>query len=68
MSDVPCEHSSDAVGWVLGALSPEEAERFAAHLQECAGCRAEVARLTHAAERLAQTAPLLTPRPSYVSD
>jgi anti-sigma-K factor RskA len=63
VSDVPCEHTSDAVGWVLGALSPADAERFAAHLQTCADCRAEVARLTQAAERLAEAAPLLTPPP-----
>jgi len=31
MNDVPCEY--DAAGWVLGALSPEEAERFIAHLE-----------------------------------
>lgn len=63
MSEVPCQHSSDAVGWVLGALSPQEAERFAAHLESCAACRAEVARLTEASERLAEAAPLLTPPP-----
>jgi anti-sigma-K factor RskA len=63
MSDVPCEHNSDAAGWVLGALSPEDAEHFGVHLQTCAACRAEVARLTQASERLAQTAPRLTPPP-----
>ena len=63
MSERPCDHSDDAVGWVLGALSPEEAERFAAHLQTCAACRVEVARLTEAAERLADAAPTLTPPP-----
>lgn len=63
MSDVPCQHSADAVGWVLGALSPEETERFAAHLESCATCRAEVARLTEASERLAVAAPLLAPPP-----
>lgn len=63
MSEPPCQHSVDAVGWVLGALSPEEAERFAAHLEGCAKCRADVARLTEAAEQLAQAPPLLTPPP-----
>ena len=63
MSDIPCEHSVNAVGWVLGMLSPEEAERFAAHLQTCAACRAKVARFTEAAERLADAAPTLTPPP-----
>lgn len=63
MSEPSCEHSANAVGWVLGALSPEEAERFAAHLQTCAVCRAEVAKLTEAAERLADASPTLTPPP-----
>lgn len=63
MTEGPCEHSANAVGWVLGALSPEEAERFAAHLEGCAECRAEVARLTEAAERLAEASPLRTPPP-----
>ncbi|MDQ6834676.1 MAG: anti-sigma factor [Actinomycetota bacterium] len=61
MTDVPYEHGTDAGGWVLGALSPEEAKRFAAHLETCAACRAEVARLTEASERLADAAPTLTP-------
>lgn len=63
MSETPCEHNANAVGWVLGALSPEDAERFAAHLQTCPTCRAEVARLTEAAERLAEAPPQLTPPP-----
>jgi anti-sigma factor RsiW len=46
MNDIPCEHNADAAGWVLGSLSPQEAERFAAHLETCASCRAEVAKLT----------------------
>ncbi len=63
MSDGPCEHGADAAGWVLGALSPEEAERFAAHLDTCESCRAEVAKLTEAYERLADAAAPLTPPP-----
>ena len=62
MSDLPCEHV-DAAGWVLRALSPEEAERFSAHLESCQSCRAEVARLTKASERLADAVPLLSPPP-----
>jgi len=61
MTDGPCEHGADAAGWVLGALSPAEAERFAAHLETCESCRAEVARLTEACERLADAAALLPP-------
>ncbi len=63
MSKVPCEHCVDAAGWALGALSPEEAERFAAHLDDCANCSAEVARLTEASGRLVEAVPLLTPPP-----
>lgn len=63
MSDRPCQYCSDAAGWVLGALSPQEAERFAGHLKTCASCRAEVAKLTEASERLAEPVALLTPPP-----
>ncbi|MHB8660228.1 MAG: anti-sigma factor [Solirubrobacteraceae bacterium] len=63
MSELPCEHSANAVGWVVGALSAEEAEGFAAHLAGCAKCRAQVARVTEAAEQLAEEPPLLTPPP-----
>jgi len=60
MSDTPGEHV-DAAGWVLRALSPEEAERFIAHLESCRSCRAEVARLTEASERLAGAVPEVVP-------
>ncbi len=63
MTDGPCEHGADAAGWVLGALSPEEAERFAAHLETCEACRAEVAKLTEACERLTDAAAPLPPPP-----
>jgi anti-sigma-K factor RskA len=63
MNDIPCEHNADAAGWVLGSLSPQEAERFAAHLETCASCRAEVERLTEASEALLEAPPLRTPPP-----
>ncbi len=63
MTDGPGEHGADAAGWVLGALSAEEAERFAEHLQTCESCRAEVARLTEACQRLSDAAAPLTPPP-----
>jgi anti-sigma-K factor RskA len=63
MNDAPCEHSADAAGWVLGSLSPEEAERFGAHLKICASCRAEVARLTEATNALLEATEPLTPPP-----
>ena len=47
----------DAAGWVLGALDPVEARRFAEHLLSCRACRLAVdefqptawALLTHSA-------------------
>jgi anti-sigma-K factor RskA len=63
MNDVPCEHNADAAGWVLGSLSPQEAEGFAAHLETCASCRAEVERLTEASEALLEAVPVRTPPP-----
>lgn len=63
MNDIPCEHNADAAGWVLRSLSPQEAERFAAHLETCASCRADVARLTEASEALLDATPARTPPP-----
>ena len=63
MSDLPGEHDADLAGWVLRALSPQEAERFTAYLETCPSCRAEVARLTEASERLVDAVPLLPPPP-----
>jgi len=63
MSDATCEHSADAAGWVLGSLSPQDAERFAAHLEDCSRCRAEVARLTGSCEQLIEAVPQLAPPP-----
>lgn len=56
-----CEDDVDAAGWVLGALSDDEAQRFAVHLATCASCRAEAARLTEASDRLFEAVPILTP-------
>lgn len=42
-----------AAGWVLGALPPEEAQRFAAHLAHCPACGAEVASLQQAVGAMA---------------
>ena len=50
-----CEHRDDAGAWVLGALPPDEQERFAAHLETCDICRREVASLSRVVEGLPQT-------------
>jgi len=50
----------DAAAYVLGALTAEEHERFTAHLEGCAECRAEVDRLQVAADALPLAAPQLS--------
>jgi len=45
MTEGDCSHDSQAVAWVLGTLSAEETERFAAHLATCETCAPLVARI-----------------------
>ncbi|MDQ3644517.1 MAG: anti-sigma factor [Actinomycetota bacterium] len=61
MSEEECGHAGDAAAWVLGMLSPEDAERYAEHLEVCATCRDEVARLQEAADALAAALPRAMP-------
>ncbi|HUH80374.1 MAG TPA: anti-sigma factor [Solirubrobacteraceae bacterium] len=51
--------SEDAAAYVLGALADDEHGRFAAHLQGCAACREEVARLQVVVDALPLAAPQL---------
>jgi anti-sigma-K factor RskA len=53
----------DAAAWVLGALPEEEAATFAAHLEGCAACRAEVDHLRAAADALPASVPAVPPPP-----
>ena len=53
----------DAAAWALGALDPEEAERFKAHLQLCGGCRIAVADFEQVARALAHPPPAVEPPP-----
>ncbi|HTQ68839.1 MAG TPA: anti-sigma factor [Solirubrobacteraceae bacterium] len=53
----------DAAAYVLGALTGEENRRFAAHLEDCAACREEVARLQVVADALPLAAPQLSAPP-----
>jgi anti-sigma-K factor RskA len=57
------ERWEDAAGaYLLGALAPDEAEAYAAHLADCATCRAEVDELEPAAALLpASVAPVAVP-------
>jgi hypothetical protein len=52
----------DAAGWVLEALDPGDAERFAQHLPSCRACQLTVAELEPAGRML--LAPSSVPRPN----
>jgi anti-sigma factor RsiW len=58
-----CERTGDAGAWVLGALPEDEAERFRAHLADCAACRREVAELQIVADTLPLAAVQVAPPP-----
>src|SRR6185295_13640898 len=49
---------------VLGALAEPEAAAFAAHLEDCDGCRREVAELQVVADVLPMAAPQVVPPPA----
>ncbi len=51
---------ADVAGWVLGALDPDESERFEAHLQTCDECQREVAELGPTAQMLQAVLPGVT--------
>jgi anti-sigma-K factor RskA len=50
--DVDCRESGQAAAYVLGVLGHDQAERYRAHVERCAACRAEVARLQPVADAL----------------
>jgi anti-sigma-K factor RskA len=52
-----------APAYVLGALEPDEQRTFEGHLAACDSCAAEVRSLGRVASGLAQSVPLVTPRP-----
>ncbi|MEA2284145.1 MAG: hypothetical protein QOJ21_188, partial [Solirubrobacteraceae bacterium] len=58
-----CAHRDDAGAYVLGALTPDEHERFAAHLGGCEACRAEVGSLQVVADTLPLAAEQVGPPP-----
>jgi len=58
-----CDHTHLTAAWVLGTLTPAEAERFAAHLAACVVCQAEVASLRDAADAMADAVPAVAPPP-----
>jgi anti-sigma-K factor RskA len=48
---------ADAAAYALGALEPQEAERFRAHLEDCVVCRDELSAFRQVAAALPMTAP-----------
>jgi anti-sigma-K factor RskA len=59
------ERWADSVGaYLLGALEPDECERFEAHLADCPRCRDDVADLRVAADALPVSVPLVSPSPA----
>ena len=63
MTGEPCPAGTDVtVTWVLGTLPPDEAGAFRRHLETCAACRADVARVQHIADSLAHS-PSPAPAP-----
>jgi anti-sigma-K factor RskA len=56
MSNIDCNQQLQAAAYLLGALRPEEAERYREHLQGCASCRKEIDELRPAASALPGTA------------
>ena len=68
MTSGECPPDPDAaLSWVLGTLAPDEAQRFAAHLETCARCQAEVERLQQVVDALAET-PAQAPPPPALRD
>jgi anti-sigma-K factor RskA len=56
---------ADAVGaYLLGALPPDEADGFEAHMHECPLCRRDVEQLRIAAEALPASVPQISPPPA----
>jgi anti-sigma-K factor RskA len=58
-----CDHTAEAGAFVLEALPEAEAAAFAVHVERCAACRAEVARLQVVADTLPLAAPVVPPPP-----
>jgi anti-sigma-K factor RskA len=63
----PAEWADSVGAYLLGALPPEEAAAFEAHLDGCAECRRDVAELRVAADALPASVPLVAP-PAALKD
>lgn len=58
-----CERRDDAGAWVLGALPEQEAGAFAAHVQACGACAAQVRELQAVADVLPRGVEQVPPPP-----
>ncbi|HEV2768720.1 MAG TPA: anti-sigma factor [Solirubrobacteraceae bacterium] len=58
-----CERHDDAGAWVLGALPEQEAGAFAAHVQACEACAAQVRELQAVADVLPRGVEQVPPPP-----
>ena len=57
MSDPICEQQLQVAAYLLGALQPDEAERYREHMQGCASCRQELDELQPAVSPLRAAPP-----------
>jgi anti-sigma-K factor RskA len=57
MNDEHCDQHLQAAAYLLGALEPDEAERYREHLSDCPGCREQLQQLQPAASQLADCSP-----------
>ena len=62
MPEQPTAHA-DLAGYLLGALSDEDRERFLTHLEDCVRCQRELDELAATTKLLGRSAPPLTPPP-----
>lgn len=63
MSQSHDELQALAAGFALGALDPDDLQKFEAHLNECPECAAEVRSLVGAVDALGRSIPQQTPPP-----
>jgi anti-sigma-K factor RskA len=66
MSNQDCDQQLQAAAYLLGALQPEEAERYHEHLHGCASCREELDELRPAASALPRTAEPVKATPALL--
>jgi anti-sigma-K factor RskA len=64
VNDEHCDQHLQAAAYLLGALEPDEANRYREHLHDCPDCQEQLQRLQPAASQLADFAlPIRFPQP-----